>query len=398
MSSEGEVRTQTLFVDLSLIYRHDSRTGIQRVVRSIWLNLREIHTNWEIKAVFASAHHGYCLIPGEFPDDEIPAEPTALLLAEPSRGDIFLGLDLVPRLIVQHENQLANWRKSGVAIAMVVYDLLALDNQRWFTRKARRSVSRWFDVVMRQADLILCISKTVAADVAQRVLSVSPPRIDTGSIRCIPLGAYIEATSTEKLRQEEEAWLAPLRSRRFALMVGTVEPRKGYQQVLTAYEHLWADSEGPSVALVIVGKPGWRTWLLQFRIRRHRENGRRLFWHSSASDGLLLQLYRECHFVIQASLAEGFGLPLVEALANGRPVLARDIPIFREVGNKYVTFFAEDNPITLSTAIQKMLNEPRQDISAPSHLMTWRQSAEYLLRALCIELRDGNIQAGNVTP
>lgn len=387
MSSKMEdVRSPTLFVDLSLLYKHDSRTGIQRVVRSIWQNLQTISTCWSVKAVFATSQHGYCHIPGNFIDDRASVLSDPPQAVQPHCGDIFLGLDLAPRLIVQHERQLAEWRRAGVTIAMVIYDLLALTRPQWFTRKTRRNVSHWFKAVARQANVMLCISKTVAAEVAHRIPNVALSQKDAFAIRCIPLGSDIEVASSTALGLDEQAWLMPLQSRPYALMVGTVEPRKGYRQVLAAYERLWTDSDNDRTTLVIVGKPGWRTWLLQYRIRRHRENGRRLFWHSSASDVLLLHLYRECHFVIQASFDEGFGLPLVEALANGRPVLARDIPIFREAGGTHVTFFDKDDPITLSTAILEFTGRARHDPSLlrPSHLMTWRQCAEQLLLTLGI--------------
>jgi glycosyltransferase involved in cell wall biosynthesis len=353
----------------------------------MWLNLASILTCWNVRAVFATHQQEYCHIPVDLTNKDAAVPTTALIPAKPRRGDIFLALDLAPRLIVRHEQQLASWRRDGVVIAMVVYDLLALTQPAWFTRRTRRNLSRWFDVLVRQADYALCISNIVAHDVARRTIDAKPPRSCLLDIRHIPLGSDIGTSTAPVLDAEEQALAATLRSRRFALMVGTVEPRKGYRQVLAAYDRLWTNNSTPEPTLVILGKPGWRTWLLQRRLRRHRENGKKLFWFSTASDALLSHLYHECSFVIQASFGEGFGLPLVEALAHGRHVLARDIPIFREVGGEDVTFFGKDDPTTLSTAILGMIERTRESVAVePSaRLMTWRQCAERLLWELGIE-------------
>ena len=114
-------------------------------------------------------------------------------------------------------------------------------------------------------------------------------------------------------------------------MVGTLEPRKGHRIALDAFEALWAD--GLDVCLVIAGKHGWGVDHLAEAIRTHREFGKRLFWHERVDDAGLAQLYSDCDGLIAASFAEGFGLPIVEAGYFGKPVIASDIPVFREVGD-----------------------------------------------------------------
>src|SRR3546814_20205534 len=94
-------------------------------------------------------------------------------------------------------------------------------------------------------------------------------------------------------------------------MVGTLEPRKAHAQAIAAFESLWA--RGTDIALVIVGKLGWRVDGLPDRLRRHPEFGKRLFWLEGISDEFLEQLYARTSFLLGASEGEGFGLPLIEA-------------------------------------------------------------------------------------
>ena len=120
-------------------------------------------------------------------------------------------------------------------------------------------------------------------------------------------------------------------------MVGTLEPRKGYTQALQAFEQIWRS--GMDALLVIVGKPGWKTESLQEHLAGHAEQGKKLFWFGRASDELLRRLYHAASGVLVASEAEGYGLPLIEAAQYGKPVLARDIPVFRETAAPGTSFF-----------------------------------------------------------
>ena len=114
-------------------------------------------------------------------------------------------------------------------------------------------------------------------------------------------------------------------------MVGTVEIRKGHGVALEAFERLWRD--GVNVDLVIVGKAGWGVEHLIRRLRAHPETGSRLHWHERANDDELLLHYANANALIAASYTEGFGLPLIEAQHFGVPIIASDIPVFREVMN-----------------------------------------------------------------
>ena len=114
-----------------------------------------------------------------------------------------------------------------------------------------------------------------------------------------------------------------MRFRPTALMVGTIEPRKGYDVALRALQHLWATRGAEAPDLVIVGKPGWKTEQLQRRIRSHPEQGRQLHWLDQVSDESLCSLYQSSRGLLMASHAEGFGLPLLEAVVHRRHVLTR---------------------------------------------------------------------------
>jgi len=162
---------------------------------------------------------------------------------------------------------------------------------------------------------------------------------------------------------------------------------------LAAFERLWR--LGRNVNLVLVGKPGWKTEPLQQQLIAHPQAGRSLYWLDNASDELLELLYAAVTGVVVASQAEGFGLSLVEAAYHRKPILARDIPVFREIGGDRAAFFAGGSTESLAQSIDKWLNE----ISAGKNsmpcapLQTWHDSALRLLSCLGLETNGSKADA-----
>jgi glycosyltransferase involved in cell wall biosynthesis len=164
------------------------------------------------------------------------------------------------------------------------------------------------------------------------------------------------------------------------LMVGTIEPRKGHLQVLAAFEKLWTDRA--DVNLVIVGRQGWQVEELVAKIRRHPRGGENLFWLEGISDEYLEEVYAASTCLIAASESEGFGLPLIEAAQHKLPIIARDIPVFREVAGENAFYFSGTSPEALTDAIGEWL-DLNADGQAPSsegiRWLTWAESTQQLL-------------------
>jgi glycosyltransferase involved in cell wall biosynthesis len=183
------------------------------------------------------------------------------------------------------------------------------------------------------------------------------------------------------------------------LMVGTLEPRKGHLQVLEAFECLW--KEDKPINLVIVGKKGWMVDELIQRLSGHSELNKRLFWLQGISDEYLERVYSESTCLIAASYGEGFGLPLIEAAQHKLPVIARDIPVFREIAGDHAYYFKADKPHQLAKAIESWLflmnNEQHPNVDNMPWL-TWHESSAQLYKTLnFIDLIGTNIEEEKVT-
>jgi glycosyltransferase involved in cell wall biosynthesis len=139
--------------------------------------------------------------------------------------------------------------------------------------------------------------------------------------------------------------------------------------------------------LVFVGKVGFGVEELVKRITEHPELGERLFWFDAVDDNLLNTFYASSKGVLIPSEGEGFGLPLVEASYYRRPVLARDLPVFREIIAEGISWFKGLTPRDLAEKLGPWLTQIEQGnapVASDIELLSWSASATQLLRVLDI--------------
>jgi glycosyltransferase involved in cell wall biosynthesis len=116
------------------------------------------------------------------------------------------------------------------------------------------------------------------------------------------------------------------------LCVGTFEPRKNQVRVLRAARLLWA--QGLCFKLVFLGNPGWLNKQFLNEAEADQSRGFNLELVRACSDAALRQYYRSARFTVFCSLAEGFGLPIVESVELGAPCLTSDRGSMKEIGKK----------------------------------------------------------------
>lgn len=375
-------RRKQLLVDVTELYHRDARTGIQRVVRSILNELFcQLPDGYDIRPVYGDKVEGFRYT-GKFHPDGAD-EPWEGQPVEAGSGDVFLGLDLAAHLFPEVEQQLEAFRLAGARVYYVVYDIIPLRYPHFSVAGITQAFDVWLRGVARCADGLICISEAVAQDVAawlrEQASGAPLPKISH-----FHLGADIErSTPTRGLPADASVTLARIDAGTSFLMVGTVEPRKGHEEVLDGFDQLW--KAGLDVNLVIVGKQGWKIDRFAQQIRRHREYGNHLFWLEGVSDEYLEAIYRASTCLIAASQCEGFGLPLIEAAQHKLPIIARDIPVFREVAAEHAFYFEGKTPDALSKAITKWLDlyaEGKHPRSDELPWISWMQSSKQLLEIL----------------
>ncbi len=243
-------------------------------------------------------------------------------------------------------------RDAGVFVVVVVYDLIPIQYPPEVDAETHRLFCRWWNQVRDTAQYFICGSHSVMNDVVAADRS-GIPRMISDRVTSVHLGAELDglACAAVPVRQSLAEVFRTATLRHAYLMVGMMSPRKNHVLVLDAFERMWADDA--DVRLVIAGKCPENSKGLQRRICQHPENGKRLFWFENVSDSELDYCYRQAAGLITASVAEGFNLPIVEALSRRCPVFASDLPVHREVGGAYAAFFPVADAASLAGLIRQ---------------------------------------------
>jgi glycosyltransferase involved in cell wall biosynthesis len=400
-------RQRQLFLDVSVVARHDLGSGVQRVVRAISEQLL-LHPPRGVRVelvrasddglAFCNARRFALELLG-LPEKDWPEPPI-----HPQPGDLYLSIDLDQAGVVRQRPTYQLMRALGVSVHFVVHDLLPCRQPQYFPPGAGDWHQAWLEVVT-DCDGALCVSRSVAADLRQWLAERGMPTeggafaikwFHHGSDFCAPT-ALLDGAAEQK-------GLEAIPAGATFLMVGTVEPRKGYLDVIEAATQLW--EQGAVFNLVIVGREGW-TDLPQAqrrtipetvqRLRHHPQRDRRLFWFDSASDAMLQALYRRADGLIGASYGEGFGIPLIEAARAGLPLLLRDLPVFREVSEGRAAFFPEQaDRSQLAAAMAAFLRRLDEGLpqaeAATLPSQSWRQSAAQVVHALGLIWEEGPVE------
>ena len=380
-ATNANIRRQPrLLVDVTHLAVTNARSGIQRVVRNIARELGSAATldrpfelvrlaDGKLLRASAVAASIFGLDAAGIPEQEISIQPGDTLLMIDSSWDRYPDFLVIFQAV----------RQMGGKIVTVVYDLIPILNPTLCVPELRIIFQNWFRLAAAESDLLLCISGAVADEVRTYLGEQGIGR--QVAVAHWHLGADIAITAVESpIRPEVSAMVADQHSPLF-LMVGTLEPRKGHDFALDAFDQLW--QAGSHVRLCIAGSVGWMVGDTLKRIRRHPQLDRQLFFIEQFTDAEIALCYQAASALVAASIAEGFGLPIVEAAIHQVPVIASDIPVFREVGGANTRYFSRVHPQHLADAVQFFLaDNANAPIPATSTILTWRQSAAQLLTAI----------------
>ncbi len=367
-------KEKTLFFDVTVQRKFDAGTGIQRVEKE------------ELKFLF-KADTQYKIVPFYF--DE---EGKGLFDCEtgqkiaPLPGDIIYSSDLSLDATVANRIHLDGFYARGIQIWFMIFDLIPIRHPMTCDDGLVEAFKKWLKVVFRYTGII-GISKATTDDARaylekhHEIESNPDLRFTWAWIGCDFSGCREpdEVTAINTPRNEIRAD-SPVR----LLMVSTVEPRKMYDQAVQAFDLL--RERGVNVRLDIVGREGWKVEDTVKLIETSPNYGSSLLWHKGGiSDEVLDGLYRAADAVIFASKAEGFGLAITEGAWYGKPLIIRDIPVFREIAGDSAFYFSGYAPEDLTNAVEDwiaLFKSGKAPSSSGIHLTSWQEHGEKLLEIL----------------
>lgn len=270
-------------------------------------------------------------------------------------------------------------RAAGAFTAVVIYDLIPLTHPRLVPKRTPAHFTKYLRQAVKQADLIMTISKTVCEQLQEELPKLFPDIAPLPAIDYFHLGADFP-TKAGSVRDEVARAFQPQAGATPYITVSTFNPRKNHGFTLDAFEHLW--QRGLESRLVYIGGRGWMCNDLLDRLQRHPRLGERVFVFHGLSDSELSYCYQHARGAITSSAVEGFGLPIIESLWHGRRMFASDTPIHREVGGEHAEYFSLASPVSLAERIQaweQAISRGEGVDRTPIKPMDWRESTEMLL-------------------
>ena len=262
-----------------------------------------------------------------------------------------------------------------------VHDLTPLTHPEWHAGRTLVGFLPLWDRTVERASRFLCVSETTARDLVARY-----PETET-RVRVTRNGVDAEffspADDPAARRRTRQRYAA---GRPFILYLGTLEPRKNVEALVVACERMWGRRRSRP-DLVLAGGAGWKTGGLHRRIARSAYRDKIHVAGYAARDAAR-ELYRAAEVFVYPSLAEGFGLPVLEAMACGIPVVASTADALKEVGGDIALYAPPRDVEALARAIERALEDAplREQLAAAgprrAALFPWNAAAEATAAAL----------------
>jgi alpha-1,3-rhamnosyl/mannosyltransferase len=230
-----------------------------------------------------------------------------------------------------------------IPCAVVVYDLITFKPEARPQRRASLIERATARPAITRAKALLCISEWTRQDLIARFPKAA------SKATAIPLAASAHTPSTDAVER-----LAL--DRPYVLAVGTLEPRKNLGRLIQAWSKL-PTSVRESHTLALVGPTGWEMDEVLAPVRAAKDDVRLVGF---VSDADLAALYEHCASFCYPSLYEGFGLPVLEAMQAGAPVVCSNTSSLPEVGGDAVAYVNPLDSNEIARVLERVLGDPRE--------------------------------------
>jgi glycosyltransferase involved in cell wall biosynthesis len=267
---------------------------------------------------------------------------------------------------------------------VTAHDLIVFNQPSLMAPASRWYFGKWIPSTYKTADHIIAVSKATKGELVNR-LGLDPDKITPIYHGIDPV--YVRTTEPHEINRIRHMYHVPME---FYLMVGSFEQRKCISEAIDAFSRISKSSS--MLRLLLVGLEN--KYQRQMRsLVKSLDMEEKVLFPGYIPDRELVTLYSVATAFLFPSSAEGFGLPLLEAMATGCPIIASDLPVFREIGGDAVVPVPVNDPVALSQQMLKMLENPEHRAVyvrrglARSLQFSWDHAAEETFRVYLKVLR-----------
>jgi glycosyltransferase involved in cell wall biosynthesis len=313
------------------------------------------------------------------------SEPTAEFadLAQP--GDFVVALG-APWSCPDYAGLIGNARaRYGIRFAVLIFDIIPIRRPEWFDSGLARVFRAWFTSVLPAADIVFAISRSTAGDIerfaANHAITLRAP------VQTVPIGTGFGAWSTRQAAAAAPALMPSPGS--YVLFVSTIEARKNHLLLFRVWRRMLEDMPPAMVpTLVFAGRVGWLVDDLLKQLENTDYLDRKIRLIQNASDLELAELYSGCLFTVFPSHYEGWGLPVTESLAFGKPCLVARSSSLPEAGGRLARYFDPESVSDAYEVIRGVIEDPealrawQSEIVREFHPVPWTATGDAIVQCL----------------
>ncbi len=377
-----------IYIDISDLLKARYLSGIQRVVRTVCHELAELKPADIVLLSCQADPEKFRIVPLDYferrfvngdNEAELPSNLEELSIDSIAAGSVFLDLDSFWDVPLKRTVLVPELKARGIKWLVYVYDVCPVSMPQYSHPNTVFQFIEYIGTIIGHADGIIVSTHDTASALKQLCLDLGRkcPPLSVSSLGC-------DFREKEYVSHPDEEVVAALKGKRFVLSVGTIEPRKNQSLLIDAFDaQLFAED----LSLVLVGRIGWNCSDIKTRIDASPFNGSQLFHFSGIDDDTLVWLYANAFATAMPTLAEGFGLPVVESLLHGTPTLVSDIPVMREIGGGCALYFDNRDERDFAHLVDSLLSDEAAYADARAKAasyvgVTWHEVGERIVQAI----------------
>ena len=327
---------------------HDRLDGTRVYLFNILKNFGKLDQN-DFFSIYHQDEFNPQLIPPSFSNYVVKKIPFPLLWTQ-TRFAFEIFRD-APDVLWMPVHNIPIYRRKNLKVVVTIHDLAFKIFPDYFTKKDLTKLNKLSDMAIIASDHIIAVSYSTKNDILKFY-----PQINADKITVVYHGFDPELFQREISQEESEKVLSKLKTQnsKFILYVGAIQPRKNLEVLISAFERI--KEKNPELKLVFAGAPAWKYQKTLDKIAASKFSDDIIVTGNLDFEKISI-LYQNAKMFVFPSLYEGFGIPVLEAMAAKTPVILARNSSLMEVGGEAALYFETENSADLANCMQKIIED-----------------------------------------